>query len=1138
MHNVAKPFLPFADWLAAMLGKRGLQQPDGRPLYRYRLCDAEFESLDQLLRTKAGTEISRMDKQRGFCACWFLYAAEWWKRRYAGGAWAWAPICRDAGITAEVSQVQRSEWVNAAVHYWRLEDQIERGKRYIGRVVSNGGLPLQLIADAAGGVAKLLNIVQQEVACSRVPMTDVQIMAALAERARLLPECYRQQHVLELLAEVLLTVRRLNSELVAAEGEDPVACLDRLHPGWKDEFPLQLEPAHARTLLGGLVRRAHAGREQRQFQIVRQLRFDSQGRPARLETVLEAAGRIDEERLLDLLGVGVDSSISLPAAMDLVLIANGTSRHAGKLTRREGMFQIHTDGACLPESWLGLDIELELSRYGQPLGRIELPGGDAPDEQQPWIFEDAAPMSRLLGCGNLRLRDQSCIVLHKPRALVLAMQEDPKTLGTLQDWQVVRVFSGELNVSIGGELYRIFCADPSAREVGTLVWYGQQIGNCRSQPARVFSGNETAYEVLPTGERRQIPRGELFWQFERGELLPLTSTRKAGMGWLVWKRDGHIRSRARAVSLPAGAAVRIEPDADGLADGSVILSGWPAQSVDVVTNEARVTVKRAGHDWVLHCQKTGSTPPVNLMLEVRWPGGGVQHVTVPYPAEGAFIYSENGAVLDVARCISVSDLLGLNLRIQSTRARRWRIELALQNCLNTQLASRCLPVRFAGSDAVTDLRLFELQDDVRQLLATVDELDAQVRISVRRDGQECRSLVVGRYRDRLVREDGHVALMLDEALPADEVLKATRLLALPMLEPDSYPVELEARHSEFACTGRWAFDPDRFKPGVWLIYPAAGSALDCRPIAWYVAERFAGPPRTYGGLRGAMVLAERTERLDALQTQLELMACDPNHADWRLVAHYVRQLGHLPLAGLDLWVALMRCPRAVIMALLQVDGFAECIAHRLSTELPFEWLLTSPQDWLVVVSALVSELDGRDERELRLMRREIEAKLEWLRRMYPSLELSISLALSRGLSRKQTVDVELLLAEPAMLRDCWLQKLFNGETSDVQGLLQRASHAERGPGELNSYASDFAASSFGGQLLHGFRLPRGDWKYSLAVVPLAVAYDIAAGRARYWLHNRSRLVSLRTYRTFDAHWFDEAYKVAMVCAFDDGLIEV
>lgn len=1143
MHTLIKPFRPCADWLKTMLQQRGLQSPDGRPLYRYRLSEAEFDSLAQMLRERCAANANTPDAQPGFAACWFLLAAEWWKRCYEGGAWAWAPICLHAGIRAEVTPAQRSGWVNDACRYWQLCDRIEGGKHYLGRVVANGGLPLRLISEAGGSVSRLLHIVQLEIVHSRLPMSEAQILAAVAERARLLPASYRQTHVLELLTEVLMTVRRLNNEIRLADSQDPVAWLDQTHPGWLNEFPLQLEEAHARSLLGGLVRQAHQGAtQQRHFQIIRQLRFDSAGQPTRLEVLLETSGRINEVELLELLGRSAEEQGCLPAAMDLVAMSGGVSRQAGRLTRRDGIYQILAEGAALPSSWLQQDIELQLSRFGECLGQLDLPGGDAPDENEPWVFADTQPVSRLLTSGSARLREASCLIAVPPRMVSFTMEQDPVALGACDGRSILRAFAGELHLSLGKDSWQVRCADPSARESGTLVWHGLRVAHCQSQPARVYRGQEAAFEYLPTGERRRVPRNELFWQREQGELCPLDACRASGIGWLIWKRDGQIRSRARAVCLPENASIELMPAKEASQHDQIILRDWPASSVSAVSDLVEVLAENDGADWVLHCRSLSDTPPVSLTLAVRWQGGRMQRLTVPYPAEGAFLYRDSGEVRRESQALSVADLHGLNIRLQSIRPRRWQIELALQDCQASRVDIRTLPVTVRPGESVVDLRLFELQNDVRQLLAAADELDAKVRISVRRDGSVCRTLLVGRYRDHLIKTDRWVELVHGDTLPADEALKSTRMLAIPMLEPEMEACQLEAHQSELANTGRWAFDPDRFKPGVWLIYPAEGASLDCRPIAWYVDERFAGPPRSHNGLRAAMAKTERAERLEALQSQFEIMACDPDHADWCLVEHYIRQLGHLPLAGLDLWVALIHSPRAVIMALLQVEGFAERIAHRLNSELPFEWLLTAPQDWLDVLSALMVSHQTEDEGALRRWRRALESKLEWLRRLYPALELSIALALSRKLDRKQAREVELLIQSPEILRSSWIDRLLSGESSDVQGLLQRTSQSlapnESGPTALRSYAAAFAHSSSGGLLLKQLNLPPDDWKYSLVVVPMAVAYDIAGKKSPDWLKNRGRLVALRNYRNFDSHWFDEAYKVAMVCAFDDGLITV
>ncbi len=49
--NVAE-FLTFFDWKGVLLQTRDLERPDGRPLYKYRINESEFHSLEDFLRKK------------------------------------------------------------------------------------------------------------------------------------------------------------------------------------------------------------------------------------------------------------------------------------------------------------------------------------------------------------------------------------------------------------------------------------------------------------------------------------------------------------------------------------------------------------------------------------------------------------------------------------------------------------------------------------------------------------------------------------------------------------------------------------------------------------------------------------------------------------------------------------------------------------------------------------------------------------------------------------------------------------------------------------------------------------------------------------------------------------------------------
>lgn len=115
-------------------------------------------------------------------AAFVLYASEWWKREYAGGAWSlvtplskrWDPL------PDSFSPQLRSRFVSRGLAFWGLTTQ-DRGKTYIGPIVTNNGIPMRLLATSSGAVATLLGQVLKQ--ASRFGWGLAQVQVAVAERS-------------------------------------------------------------------------------------------------------------------------------------------------------------------------------------------------------------------------------------------------------------------------------------------------------------------------------------------------------------------------------------------------------------------------------------------------------------------------------------------------------------------------------------------------------------------------------------------------------------------------------------------------------------------------------------------------------------------------------------------------------------------------------------------------------------------------------------------------------------------------------------------------------------------------------------------------------------------------------------------
>ncbi len=95
-------------WLSSLLGSAGLSVPDGRPLYAYRCSTERFEEARNAL---TGWRPQRDPGAGG--RVFAVYAAEWWRRHYDGGPWAWQPLLdaiRCEAAFPELYEPLRNAW--------------------------------------------------------------------------------------------------------------------------------------------------------------------------------------------------------------------------------------------------------------------------------------------------------------------------------------------------------------------------------------------------------------------------------------------------------------------------------------------------------------------------------------------------------------------------------------------------------------------------------------------------------------------------------------------------------------------------------------------------------------------------------------------------------------------------------------------------------------------------------------------------------------------------------------------------------------------------------------------------------------------------------------------------------------------
>jgi len=1014
--------VPLNQWISDFLFQRGLQEPDGRTLFAYKTSSEEFESLRQLLQNlPAGQHTSTRYPQ-----AWLLFAAEWWKREYPGGAWRWGPLCEAAG-QRELSHEKTRKLVIDGRGLWRLQTAIKNeGKRFIGLVAVNGGLPMRLVESAQGGLSGLLRMVTEQ--ALRYGLQDDQLRQAIEAQAALLPACYQQAPVYELLDNLVKAVLYIRKTYVLQDSQDPIAKLQEECPQWEDLFPIALDSQAAASLIKGLVRGIVSITPQSRrppFQIQRGLRFSSDGSMPVYELSFAMQAQARRDQVAEALGMAVDA---LPPHFQLLLRIGEREHLVGEALLRDEEYQLIARPLPAFHS-LHDAAQLIVSRWGATLHIANLPGGEALSPDEPLIFESAYPYARLLAQGDALVKGESALAAMPVKTIVFAEEGEARELyDCLADGQMLM----ELPAGITRLTYRqqpfIVTISANTTQPPEAYWQGSSL-EALSVPGLLFRGLPRLLVEQGTGFSNYAPAHELFVRTQ-GKELPLAQTRAPGLCRLIWRKDGQRLLSTRVVLLPDEASITYSPSASTF-EGTIHLHRWPDVPVRCESEQISLQRRHDGTSLILRLKSTGSRPATTVPLCLQWPDGE-QRLTLPFPGYGVTLL-RNDMPLKLNQALTIEELIGCRAVLMSAQgAENWQIRLTSGGTDSRSTLTQ--EIRYTG---IREIRLFELIPAIQKMLSCHPGLDHAVLLELTHAHQTHARLQIGLYSTRIrlhsQREmaslsDGSRDLLLEQ--PQAEGL----LLGLPLAEPDHEPVSLPLHFSEQVFTGSWLVSLPADAVGPWLLYTPDNSPLHSRPTV--VPPTTSAPSKPLSPLREALCEADGEERLRLLRAALRSMAADPQADDWQTLELLLDRLHHLPLASLDICQALIREPQALTMATLLLDNFSSRLAERLPCELPFEWLLIAPEHWFDTFATLRQQLAADNPHLMSVIRNDIQSKSQFLSRWQPALRFIFDQGLHRSFDL-QSPDVGFFLKNPAMLTASWQSHLFDGENSAMQQMFRR-----------------------------------------------------------------------------------------------------
>jgi len=1148
-------------WLKEFLSRRNLERPDGRMLYGYRLSDEEYSSLRGTLAF--ALELASLDtiakNVSGFPALFVLYAAEWWRREYQGGAWRWSAIIRAFdGNADEFDPIARTRCVITGFAYWGHRPDGE-GKKFFGAIVAHGGLPLKLIGQGGGKLASLMDYTLR--LASRYHWDTFQIVSAIEERSDELPtDSLRRPEIYQLIANMVAAVLELKQEFKLAGIADPLAVLNTQDPNWQLRFPLSLEDSAAQALLSGLVKEAalQVGMASSVvFSVERILRTAGNGKyelasvmsypqSLPLETLAEVFGLHELPRYFSI-DVRVDERKPFCEGRQVL----GADTPIVSLTGAKYVW--HGDDAC---------AEHLLYLRGIRENPMPVPGGAELSKDDPWVFVQRDGRLKWVASGSARVPEEMAIVaLPAGWSIELAAAEsiaDPIGQCSLGEEQIALYsIRGEITLR-GGEQRYLVRTKQVTDASDAYVWEGNRVVY-PSSPQLVFIGVPKLFRYPVEGERSRVLAAELYWYAAGTNNRFEDATSAHGPLDVYLVSNGERQVRFRFVVLNGSSRTDFLSGTSA-SEGIIHLDNWGCSDItidDQIGLECKI--EQTGSSVRLRLLG-GDIPPESICVAMRWQRCMQElRLRLPFPSAGGRFFDSKEKPLHEGEEIALRQLTGARLRIfdrNPQAPRKYDVSLALdQDNRTLRVADLRIerPVLLLPNGSA-EVRLIDLQKDIEKLMSFSDKLDATVIVAVLVGNRPTASVRISRY-EAVLERDSIAVFLPPKAIERLDMAALNKIIvkAAPLTSLRGTCVQLEQDYSEGVPTAYWQTAGLDSAYAPWLIFPDETSSVFFRPTIWGKAVECSDMGADTGcPLAQAMSIRDMEVRLETIAEILDAMAIDFNHPSWQLLDYLLGTFHHLPLSSIDIFRSLGAKPKAAVALMLRSqlpeDDLFE-FARRLRDELGLVWELASIDLWRNAADKLYHywvTLIGEDGANASFPII-LKARIDRLAVEHPPLQLMLDVLLLELTSHPSDALVEVQrIAQSDRL--AFAQQLWRGHDSLAQNLLFRG-HANDADWPERAFFqeaivgfTEVAADSVKKKLnpdiarkIFWMDIPN-DFKISVANIPVLCALWAVTGTSQGWWEKPEHRLALRKIKAFDPIWFEQAFSKAVAACLSLGIL--
>lgn len=1102
-------------WRENLFRERNIKKPTGENLYSYKMRKDEFESLEEKFRhwVKSETQIrsvSHLVSSSLFNQLFVLFASEWWKRRYNGGHWSWEPILVDLGITPnDWSAPKRSECVENGFKQWGLGLKNKTGKRFLGSVAIQGGLPMNLMAENHGSVSRVLHRV-----VDLMPGTTIEpdlVLSWIKSLSYYLPNTYQKEEIYELLAEVIMVISSIKRE---TGSDNPNEILNEWKSNsekWKNRFPISISDDKTLKIIENLVKKvAESKRKVTANFITLERHLDYHGEDdERLNIKIQFDEFVPEGSLKKSFNIDDEESLENQLFLEILCDKNIQEVSLRKLIGGDKYKFSEVVFGGFSGNQASKDVQVILrdkrgNRWYNPELNLE-----SLETNMPWIFktdEEGEPLV-FLGQGSCKVSGNKFVAIsHKD--LIIKSEEPFESNGSiLEDFEINKFTSDSVFANKEGEEFRI--RTKFTGDIESIFMRGESLDSIFEVPSKAFRGVPSIFQKKESGIETKIT--DFRWRMGDRKFIA-SSDSFCGPVYAIKEDGNYIKWKKKAAVIPENSSEKMIRGLNAKS-GVWRLRNWQVEKLEPLTENVESS-KRDSDQWYFEYNGEAFTPET-IQANIYWKeNASPARIKLPFPTQGVRVFNKNSEEIEDGTLYSVAKTKGIRINLIPGDCKVVKLEI--------RSSSSSIPLKyihFADNEATKQLRLLDYKSDFERLLSLSQDLDEVVYFNIYFDDKKQFHLKIARYSFQLNKQE-------DRWYIPDEILRKiynghdennlsikTQRLDIPGVADIEVP---------YRDSGHLVIPEEVQSSGPWIIYSSKDSDLLMRPthLNIGVTDTQASSLRD---LESAIRIGEKYERLNALDDILIELTNDPDHKNWGTIARLAKEYGHLPLNSLGVWSRAIYNRDFIAILISGKLGLPEGFVDRFALELPFmfesiplksfekaiQWQVNSFKEKLSTV-----EISSNDLYEFIKRKKKIS---DW---MFESIKFPYLVALNHIVGLH---DQELRLCQMGMVN--FNDQLFTAHDSHYQKLRQTHEHdGSRWPSDDDLFNLIAKYSHHQDPL---FRLDEG-YRSVVINTPILLGKWVYESNENLGKFSPDYIQMIRKVKDFDESWFTNAFNLSLL----------